>query len=102
LFIKTPHYNLGEIARRVCVRALIYDDWNVQTPHPAKAGTEINGQDCAGGACSKTAAIRKSGPIERGANSATLNSLVGAGALIKSAAGEWLNLPEATNVTAQE
>ena len=62
----------------------------------------INGQELAGGACSKTLARRKTGTAQRGVKSGILNSSVGTGALISSATGVLLKFPDAMNVTAQE
>ena len=48
----------------------------------------INGQQFAGGACSKTLARRKSGPTQSGVSSGSLNWSSGTGALINSVTGE--------------
>jgi len=69
--------------------------------HPAEA-SRINGQEFAGGACSKTLARRKSGATQSGVSSGILNLSVGTGALINSALGAWSTFPELMNVTAQE
>ena len=69
--------------------------------HPAEA-IRINGQEFAGGACSKTLARRKSGVTQSGVSSGILISSVGTGALINSALGAWSMFPELMNVTAQE
>jgi len=49
----------------------------------------INGQECAGGACSKTLASRKSVRTQMELSSSGREDLtIGAGAVIKGAAGE--------------